>query len=564
VSGRLRGAGFWLALAALACAWFGQTAAAARSDSVTIDEFAHLPTGLYYLRSGDYSLDPINPPWTRMIAAAAVLRDLPVFSLPEAPNHWAMGYELAERNRDDYQRLYVHARMAIALLGALCGALIVAWAASLYGRAEALVAAILFTFSPSMLAHGHLVTLDMAGALGATATAWCTWWLVERPGWRRATLLGVVLAAATMLKLSAFVLVLGLLVVVAVAALRERGRPPSAWLGALLVAGCVALVALNIFYAGQGTLAPLASLRLDPDGMLSGLAAAAPWLRLPLPGPFVEGVDMILNVGAGQEPSYFLAGELSAEGWWYYHLAAFAVKTPLPLVLAAVAALLLWSSGRRNGAREYCLWIPVLVLFGANAGANSLQIGVRHVLAAYPLLMILVSPLLARPLVAALPALRAGRRELRPLAPAVVAALALAWFVGGSLAVAPRYLQYFNEIAGGPDGGHRWLIDSNIDWGQDLLRLRRWMDDHDVDHVQLAYFGRVDPAVYGIRYMPLDPRNPSGVIAVSASFLMGRPYFWLYGGRMRWVPHNTYAWLQRYQPIGRAGSMFLLRIDEQG
>jgi len=104
-------------------------------------------------------------------------------------------------------------------------------------------------------------------------------------------------------------------------------------------------------------------------------------------------------------------------------------------------------------------------------------------------------------------------------------------------------------------------VDSNIDWGQDLLRLSEYMKENRIDEIQLAYFGRVDPEVYGINYVALEPPGRDGLAAVSATFLMGRPYFWVLGGRMRWVPSNTYTWLQTREPIARVGSMFIYDLD---
>ena len=200
------------------------------------------------------------------------------------------------------------------------------------------------------------------------------------------------------------------------------------------------------------------------------------------------------------------------------------------------------------------MWIPIVLIFASNTAFNSLQIGVRHVLPAYPLLFVLVSGRLVR--------LAQGFGGLLPVAAgrAAVAGL-IVWFVAGSLAVAPRYLQYFNAWAGGPEGGHERLIDSNLDWGQDLVRLREYMHENGIDRVQLAYFGRVDPEVYGIDYVALDPPGRPGTAVVSATFLMGRPYFWLLGGRARWVPANTYVWLQEREPAARVGSMFVYELD---
>jgi hypothetical protein len=126
--------------------------------------------------------------------------------------------------------------------------------------------------------------------------------------------------------------------------------------------------------------------------------------------------------------------------------------------------------------------------------------------------------------------------------------------------VAPRYLQYFHELAGGPAGGHRWLVDSNLDWGQDLIRLRRYMEQRGIPAVHLAYFGRVDPSVYGVRFLPLEP-GARGPVVVSASFLMGRPYFWVQGGAFRWMRAGSYTWLQQYEPVARVGSLFLFDLE---
>src|SRR5262249_41917672 len=137
--------------------------------------------------------------------------------------------------------------------------------------------------------------------------------------------------------------------------------------------------------------------------------------------------------------------------------------------------------------------------FVANSLLNPLNIGVRHALPAYPLLAIAASPWLAGPL-----ARLAGRsRALRDFAGATLSTALLAWFIYGSVRVAPRYLQYFNEIAGGPANGHQWLIDSNLDWGQDLIRLSEYMRRRGLESVHLGYFGRVDPRVYGIWFTPL-------------------------------------------------------------
>ena len=543
----------------LLAAFAVQASTAARRDSVTLDEFVHLPIGYYALQTGDYSQDPINPHLARMLAAAPLLLAQPEFAPDPSPGPWAIGYDLMLRNPGDYHGLFVMGRSVVILLAVVLGGMITAWAAHLYGWPSAVATAVLFAFSPEMLAHGHLVTLDMPGALGFATCVWATWWLLRKPRFGRAALLGGLMGVSTLFKLSSFVLGGLMPLLIATRVIFERSPSgkffPNSIRWALLIAtaGVTALFVLNLGYGFDGTMERLSDARLARGGILDGWANAAPELRLPLPQPFINGVDMVLNVGRSEEPKYFLAGELSADGWWYYHLAAFALKTPIPLLLGTLAAFGIWIAGSSAGHRDYCIFISIAVIFAVNSMFNSLHIGVRHVLPAYPLLFVAVSPLIARPIFSVF----AGSTSLGKRGAGLGVAACLLWYVAGTLTISPMHLQYFNEFAGGSDGGHEWLVDSNIDWGQDLIRLREYMDENDLPGVQLAYFGRVDPSVYGINFAPLERETAAGTVVISASFLMGRPYFWFHEGRMDWVPHETYAWLREHEPVARVGSMFV-------
>src|SRR5262245_5211976 len=352
----------WAARAAIACllaVFAAQAWIAALRDSVTIDEFVHLPIGLYDLQTGDLSFDPINPPHTRMLAALPVLLEAPAFAPPPAATdsrapgaEWRLGYHLMRANADRYQELFLPARAAIIALTVLLGGLVALWASQLYGSACGVIAAFLFAFTPDLLAHGHLVTLDASGALGFTATAFATWRLIERPGLKTALATGAALGIASLLKLSGFVLVAAVLAVVAVRALRERDRPWREWAGLLAAALLTTAFVINAGYGFIGTFAPLSGALLDPSGAFARLRDAAPWLRLPLPFSFLEGVDMVMNAGKLPDTSYFLAGKLSQGGWWYYHLVAFALKSSLPMLLLTLGciaqALLRGGMGRRS------------------------------------------------------------------------------------------------------------------------------------------------------------------------------------------------------------------------
>jgi len=145
------------------------------------------------------------------------------------------------------------------------------------------------------------------------------------------------------------------------------------------------------------------------------------------------------------------------------------------------------------------------------------------------------------------------------------------WYLAGSLAIYPHYLAYFNEIAGGPDNGYRYLVDSNLDWGQDLKGLGLYMKEKNIDRVHLSYFGTADPNYYGVGYnwmpsyyLPEDYREGSakmrtftfpttGMLAISATNLQN-VYF---------SDKHFYDWLKDYEPVAKIGySIFIYDLDQ--
>jgi len=148
-----------------------------------------------------------------------------------------------------------------------------------------------------------------------------------------------------------------------------------------------------------------------------------------------------------------------------------------------------------------------------------------------------------------------------------------AWYIYSSTAIFPHYLAYFNELAGGPDNGYKYLVDSNLDWGQDLKGLKRYMEAHGIERVWLSYFGTARPEYYGITYDYLPSYviwNPEhvweevfrfdtlpplrGTVAISATNLQG-VYF--PAGKT-----DYFAFYRRQTPIAKIGySIFIYRVQ---
>jgi hypothetical protein len=276
----------------------------------------------------------------------------------------------------------------------------------------------------------------------------------------------------------------------------------------------------------------------------------------PMP-TFWAGIEQILRISSGGRPT-FLLGEFSAEGFAAYFPTAFLVKTPLPILLLLFLALVLLLVRPNIRQRALFLLLPAVLYFLLSM-QSALNIGYRHLLPILPFLYVLISGLTTSQLSIANYQLR-----LRPIAVILLTSL---FFV--NLSIYPHYLSYFNLAAGGPKNGGNILVDSNIDWGQDLLRLQDWMAENEVEEIKLSWFGTADPAYYGLAYTPLpglprhfdlwwdvpfDTSNPEpGIYAISSSNLWEIPL----------EDKTTFAWFRAREPDDRVGySILIYRVTE--
>jgi hypothetical protein len=381
--------------------------------------------------------------------------------------------------------------------------------------------------------------------------------------------------AAFATKFSAFALppiLLALSVVVALGAeplrigigrpreVRARAVKLAVLVAAVVVIGLLALVVVWAAYGFQSALTP------DPevDAFMHAHDAppASPVLRIGaaltrgtlLPEAWVWGFLNCFKSFASR-PS-FLLGARSDTGWWYYFPVAIALKAPLPLLVLIVAAAVLAFVRPGPSRAQWFVWLPPAIFLALTMTQN-INIGHRHVLGLYPFLFVAASRCAAL-------AWAARGRWARSARGAVVALALL--YAGSVLRVHPDYLAYFNEAAGGPSQGWRWLVDSNLDWGQDLPGLKRYMDANAIPRVTLCYFGTADPAYYGIAadrlpsYQPPPPSTlvhsvrPGDVVAISATHLQG-----LY---LEPEMEPLLALLRARRPVATIGhSIFVYRAD---
>ena len=547
----------WGLALALLLLLFTQTALGINRTSLTIDEGLHITSGYSILRTGDYRLIEEHPPLIKFIAA------WPLLLVPDLPDPTGLpGWEMDVATTDslrlvrvseeliyDYQpldRLVFSARLPVALLALLLGAVALRWATDCFGPKGGLLALFLLAFDPNILAHASVAATDL-GTAGFILIALFTFQrFLRRPSLGRWTLAGLTLGLALGTKLSALLLLpaQGLLVLVygmwgtkslRISRSEDWGHEPR-WRTVLMLGiaytGIVVQAAFVLWALYGFEVGPVPSL----DVSLPAASHAIPWLRL--------REHMQWGHAA------FLMGQVSHQGWWYYFPVALALKTPLPVLLSWLAALVALLLGLRKSWRDELALLLFPVLYLAFSVQSNLNIGYRHLLPILPLLAVFAGRL-------------AGL--LRGLPRRLLAAGLGLWLVVGTVSLHPHYLAYFNELAGGPEGGYRYLVDSNTDWGQALKDLADYQEEHDIKSVYLSMFTFFDPTIYGVRYQPLTPiggdtpaifpsrfNPPPGDYVISTTTLQGIPL----------ADPEMYDWFRRREPDARIGHvMFLYHVS---
>jgi hypothetical protein len=539
-----RPAASWLVAAAGAVVFTALALSSLRVRAATFDEGVYISAGYAHLATGDYRLLPIHPPLSKLAAAwplvlAGARADFQDAAFREA-DPWDFAHRFLYRWNDADWMLGL-ARLPVVALTAAFAALLFAWTRAHWGLAAAALALLLFVFSPEMLAHGALATSDLPVALCLFLAVAAFERVTDRATWPWLVAAGLATGGAFIAKYSGLVLVpilFGLALVVAVGPWPLRldlrgwpgGRQTLATRGARArhVAGLIAVMALvsvtviwaafGFRYAAAADPAVPVSLDWSSQTARGPAQAAAGFARDHhlLPEAYVFGFVDTLRRSRGRPA--FLMGEHSPRGWWYFFPAAFALKTPVALLLLLALALFATWKDAPPARAEWFVWVPSIVylVFCLTSRVN---LGVRYLLPLYPFLFVTAA--------------RVARLAARLRAARVAVVLLAAWYVVSVLRVHPYPLAYFNELAGGPAHGYRHLVDSSLDWGQDLKGLKPWLDAHHVGRIKLSYFGTADPAYYGVPcdYLPSSMRpaperlvlfvRPGDVVVVSATNLQG-------------------------------------------
>lgn len=450
------------------------------------------------------------------------------------------------------------ARYPTMLASLLLAWLVFRWSRELYGAAAGLLALGLYVFDPNLLAHSRYVTTDLYCVLTITLALYTFWQFLSAGERLRRRLWGIGAAlafgVAQIAKYTGAYLVPVLLLVLAVrfgpdlvSDLRRRrwrllGRRAGLFAGWSAVFALVATLVINAGFLFQDPFWPLAEFpfRSEPfQEMRERVVEVGPAASFPFPYPYVEGLDWVLareRTGEGYGNIYLLGETRTGEGFAGYFFVVTLFKQPIPILLAWLAAFGAYLAGLRAGLfrfrrDEAFLLVPIAFFTFYFNFLFQAQMGIRYFLPVFPFLHVFAGCLLAPGLRARL---RLGDRPAARRGMALAGGVLGAWLVVSVLSYYPHFLPYTNELVPDRKMAYRLFADSNLDWGEDISYVDRWLDEH--------------PEVV---WQPEEPT--SGRILVGTNWLTG-----VFKRR-----HDT--WIrERFEPVGHLRySHLLFEVSEE-
>ncbi len=580
------------------------------NDSPVVDEIPHIGAGYSYVVQQSYQFNPEHPPLAKDLAGLALLPlglNQTAFSQKYAANwptdvngQWNFGRALIFQTGNNAVNLVRAAKLPMLFFFIISAWIVFAWTKKIFGDKAGLLATFLFSLSPTVIAHSRLVTTDIALLAGVMMSLYFFERYLENQNTKNFWFASIAFGFGQLTKFSSFLLIplVVFLAIVWAYANHQRlaGMTRIAWKTVLIIIIGFAFVVGPVYqlhllnYSSQKQKADAAVIlgtygnRTFADPVI--WASDKPVLR-----PFAQyglGILMIFQRNVGGNQTYFL-GNVYQKAVKSYFPVVYALKEPIPfLTLFIIAIIGFFMYARpvvevrdapkaqkqshsdfhygarsrekhlkywvRNHFAEVVLFTWVIFYWATSINAN-LNIGIRHLIPIYGATAILVAGQLS----AIYEHIKAKRAYI------AFVGVMCAWLLAETIMVFPYYLTYFNQFAGGPAGGYRYVVDSNLDWGQDLKRLADWVDANNIQKISLDYFGWADPYYYlgnkaiwirNGKYTSAGEflrDNPAGgYIAVSATFY-----------QQSVATDKNYGWLSGLQPLIVVGnSIFVWHITK--
>ncbi|MFH1183272.1 MAG: glycosyltransferase family 39 protein, partial [Candidatus Moraniibacteriota bacterium] len=487
-----------------------------RDDTFTFDETAHVSAGYSYLTQRDYRMNPEHPPLIKDLSAVPLL--FLNLNFPENNPTWTnaspavwwhqfdFGTQFLYNSGNDPDKIMFWSRIPMMLMMILLGWLIFKWARELWGDKASLTALFLYAFSPTFLAHGRLVTTDVGAAFGVVLSAYFWLKFLKNPTKKYLVFAGLAFGTAMLIKFSLILLLPFLAIITFVYAWLNGGNKKIKFIFKYVLLSLLAGLIGFLFVIWpvyeyhvsnypqerqiKDTKTLLATTNVPDIAIKLNLLLDGNNVTRPI-GQYLLGILTAGNRTTTGNTTYFM-GQISADSWRSYFPIVYFIKNPLPFhiltLIALIYALWLIKKPWQNTISRKITWIrnhfaefsmfTWLAIYWATSLVSNLNIGVRHLMPVFPFTILLVAAGIAS-------LIKGPRLKIKY---GVLGILAV-WQIVSVVSVFPHFIAYFNEIAGGPESGYKYAVDSNLDWGQDLKRLKLWMDANNVDMIYIDYFG---------------------------------------------------------------------------
>jgi len=517
---------------------FGLLVFSARANSQTTDEAIHLFAGYTYLTKADFRLDPEHPPLLKELTAIPLLfvRNIQVHYDGLWQNAGIFYYDPWKEARllgdhffydwgNNPNQILFLGRLVIVFLTLILGYFSFFWAKKLYGARAGVLAAFLVLFFPNILAHGQLVNTDLGLTLFMFVAVYFWGEYLKKLSWQSLVYAGLFSGLAMASKFTAIILFAILFILALLKLIIDRKNIGKVISGYVLIL----VMTFVIVWASYGF-----TLAVPPKPIISLSTELTNWVKynvpntydslfesirpLLIPDYFYKGFVMVARHAIGGHGSYLL-GQNSNTGWWYYFPITILFKTPIPVfILFGLAIIYHKKLKAKNYFDDLLLLLPpaIYLILSINSKAD---LGIRHILPIFPFILTYLGK-------------TANLIDLKRAKIITIIIITLViWYLFSAIFSFPNYIAYFNEFAGGSKNGHKILTDSNLDWGQDIFRIKTYMDLHQLNHVYLVYPWDGDRALnyYGINFTPLTPddQGVKGKAIISATYYETDAYKWL-------------------------------------
>lgn len=573
----------------------------AKNDSAIFDETAHIGASYSYVSQGEIRLNPEHPPLIKDLAGIPLAFMSLNFDISqpfwtgELPNkwdegQWSAGRHLLYESGNNPDKIIFWARFPVILLSLLLGFFIFKWTRELAGISAGLFALALYAFNPNILGHNHFVTTDIGIAAFITFSFYYFIKFIKNPSWKNVLLGGLFLGLLQLAKFSSLMAfpILGIILVAYPLVKISDGRNKIKILGEYLGKGSLAfLISMavvwiayfaNTFNMSRETVSEAIDFNFSQSDTNVKTVYTNKTLHLLNDNPVLRplstygiGIGYVFRRVAGGNGAYFL-GQVSSQAFLAYFPTVFLIKEPLinlflmatALGLALVSGInsLLYKSENsfKNAFEKIKGYFRTniasismasfIALYSYLSITGNLNIGLRHLFPVFPFAFILTAKIIFDFI--------RSRQNQHVQKIFYFSIIILSGILAIQTALAyPSYTSYFNESVGGPKNGYKLVTDSNADWGQDLKRLKIFLEEHpEIKNIHVDYFGGGDIEYYlGSNYTTWwDSKRPieKGWYAISTNFLQGS----IYGNEK--TAENSYQWLVGKKPDYQVGTSILI------